>query len=94
MRDSRVGNLLPTRFSGSLKQKTAVGRASQPTKQAVGLCVNSFRLPEIISSVTVGKNAHPTNYHFLNINEVFTPPKAKLLFITNSVSIVRKSPVM
>ncbi|MBR5940833.1 MAG: hypothetical protein IKZ88_06190, partial [Neisseriaceae bacterium] len=35
------------------------GWASLPTKQAVGLSVNSFRLPESVLSVMVGKNAHP-----------------------------------
>ncbi|MBR5939920.1 MAG: hypothetical protein IKZ88_01575 [Neisseriaceae bacterium] len=43
-------------------RKTAgfvVGWVSNPPNKPQGLCVKGFRLPEMISSVMVGKNAHP-----------------------------------
>ncbi|MBR5941405.1 MAG: hypothetical protein IKZ88_09120 [Neisseriaceae bacterium] len=38
-----------------------VGWVSNPPNKPQGLCVNIFRLPEIVLSVTVGWKAHPTH---------------------------------
>ena len=55
----RVGNLLPTRFYSN--SSTAVGWASQPINNAVGVAVYCFRLPERLSAITVDCVVPPYN---------------------------------